>query len=393
MRFLRSLQGERPGMGSELIMPDRYGEQLAFLSPTLAIREDALLADVSFWQKEINFLRMKAAGVAGVIVRAGQRTWPDERFQENWAKAKAAGLPRGSYWFYDSREDPKKQAALWWSLVQSDPGELVHVADLEEGYGGPYWKPEHMRTFVAEFQRLSGLPDDRIAIYTGYYWWLARVGADPFFKRFALHLAWYADMSVVRIPAPWDEDDLLFWQWTSSGDGLKYGVSSLEIDLNWYCCSLVNFNQRFKLGAEPPSGGTMPTYEAVAIGDNTRLRPDHSTANPYIGSYPKGTKFHGDVPWVCPENIYDAASLLLQKQGDTWLQVIDVNGTPKAGWVAITHKGAQVCTITPPVTTPTNPPGTVTYTDVPYTYTITLGDGVVYELQTITGSGIMKVKQ
>lgn len=94
----------------------------------------------------------------------------------------------------------------------------------------------------------------------------------------------------------------------------------------------------------------MAKYEAVAIGDNTRLRPDHSTENDYIGNYPRGTKFHGDVVWINP------ADTGTQIKGDTWLQVIDVNGTLKKGWVAITHKGFPICTITPAVEVPTEPP-------------------------------------
>ena len=61
MKLLRYLQGERPGMGSELIMPDRLGEKFAAvsLSPTIAIQEDVLIADVSFWQETIDFILMK----------------------------------------------------------------------------------------------------------------------------------------------------------------------------------------------------------------------------------------------------------------------------------------------------------------------------------------------
>lgn len=234
------------------------GEAVFTISPQpIYIQTQIRLPDVSYYQDEINFLVMKPL-VDGVIIRAGQRFWEDIRFKINWLKAKAAGIPRGSYWLYDSREDPKKQAALWWSLIQGDPGELVHVADLEEAYGGPYGKPADMQTFIQEFQRLSGLPDARVAIYTGYFWWTSRVGNNPFFKRFQLWLAWYAAMAVVRVPVPWTEADLIFWQYTSSGDGHLYGVSSLEIDLNWYCCDAASFSKRFGLGAStPPTGGEM----------------------------------------------------------------------------------------------------------------------------------------
>lgn len=285
IRFIRYLQGERPGMGAW----DAYAPAASPLLAPILIQQQVLLADVSFYQGDIDFKAMKSSGVSGAIIRAGQRNWVDSRFRENWQKAKEAGIARGSYWFYDSREDPKKQAALWWSLIQDDPGELVHVADLEENYRGAYGKPEHFRTFVQEFQRLSGLPDNRIVIYTGYFWWDDRVGGDPFFKRFGLWLAWYAAMVYVRVPSPWVEDDLLFWQFTSSGNGPLYGVSSLEIDLNWFCCDGLAFSQRFSLEETPEDGETMPTYyKWNGIAANVREGPGAS----YLD---RGDLMNGDV--------------------------------------------------------------------------------------------------
>jgi hypothetical protein len=98
----------------------------------------------------------------------------------------------------------------------------------------------------------------------------------------------------------------------------------------------------------------MTRYEAIAIGDNTRLRPDHNTLSPYLANYPKGTKFHGDVLFTATEQLKNADGLVVQMVGDKWLQVVDVNGTAKAGWVAIVHKGSLVCTLIdnqPPVAT------------------------------------------
>ena len=268
--MLRHLQGERPGMsaGTE-IKPT----PASFLYYPIAIQTQIRFADVSYYQSEIDFHVMKAV-LDGVIIRAGQRNWEDSKFRVNWAKAKEAGLPRGSYFLYDSREDPKKQAALWWYLIKDDTGELVHAADLEESYGGPYGLPSHMRTFLQEFQRLSGLPDDRIVIYTGFFWWSQRVGNDIFFRRFALWIAWYATMNAVRVPAPWIESDLFGWQYTSSGPGPLYGVGSEEIDLDWYCCDAAAYSKRFNLGAPPTTGDeTMYFYRWNSEGANIRNGP------------------------------------------------------------------------------------------------------------------------
>lgn len=55
--------------------------------------------DVSFWQKEVDFEALRDAGADFVILRAGYRTSVDSYFEENYAKAKAAGLDVGAYWY------------------------------------------------------------------------------------------------------------------------------------------------------------------------------------------------------------------------------------------------------------------------------------------------------
>lgn len=366
-RLTRHLQGERRGMGSEL-KPPTPKEEVRITAihpeivwaPTILIQTLVRLADVSFWQDVINFVVMKAAGISGVIIRAGQKNWADLKFLINWALAKLAGLPRGSYWFYDSREDPRKQAELWWSLIKDDPGELVHVADFEESYGGPYGSKAHFKEFLNRFQLLSRLTADRIAIYTGFFWWVARVGNDPFFKRFQLWLASYGAMSQARIPEPWTAADLLFWQYTASGNGPAYGVSSAEIDLNWYCCDLVAFGKRFPListGEQPMPDYIYKITPTGSAGSKVRSEPD--TGNTSNLTLPFGKYAHGNRKLTIAEDKFENGSQV-NRAGDVWLEVLEVNGTvlPQPGYIAEIHLGARYATITqigtpPPPTEPT----------------------------------------
>jgi GH25 family lysozyme M1 (1,4-beta-N-acetylmuramidase) len=394
--LVRYMRGERKGMGSELKPPTPEMESLVFLlhpetifAPTILIQTMVRLADVSFYQATIDFVVMKAAGLFGVIIRAGQRNWADSRFGENWRKAKEAGLPRGSYWFYDSREDPKKQAALWWSLLEGDTGELVHAADFEESYGGPYGTKAHFKEFLNEFQRLSGLPDGRIAIYTGFFWWIARAGNDLFFRRYNLWLAGYSEMSLVRIPAPWADPDLLFWQYTAEGNGPAYGVSSLEIDLNWYCCDPASYKKRFPLASgEPPTQGEPMAdyvYKITPTGSaGSKVRPEPDTGNTSSLTLPYGRVAYGNRRITIAEDRFENGSQV-NRAGDVWLEVLEVNGTvlPQPGYIAEIHLGQRYATITqigtPP---PPDPEPTPTIPDLPVM--IVLGDDVTYAKQTLT---------
>ena len=371
--WFRYFQGERRGMGSELKPPTAEEEALiarlfpqSFFAPSIIIQTSVRLADVSFWQGVINFVLMKSAGLFGVIIRGGQNTWADIKFKINWALAKAARLPRGSYFFYDSRVDPGRQAELWAAQLGGDLGELPHAADFEESYGGPFGKKEHFKAFLQRFQQLTGLPDDRIIIYTGFFWWLARVGDDPWFKRYRLWIASYGPMSGVRIPAPWTIDDLLFWQYTASGDGKAYGVSSLEIDLNYYARDPFSYIKQFPLAAmdqtpiPPPEGEPMTdyTYSITPTGSaGSKVRPEPDTGNTSNLTLPYGKYAYGNQRITIAEDKFEGGAQV-NKAGDVWLKVLEVNGVvlPQPGYIAAIHLGQRYATIEPLQTIPPPPP-------------------------------------
>ena len=101
----------------------------------------------------------------------------------------------------------------------------------------------------------NNLPNLKLGVYTGYYYWLSHKPSNQnslnWFGQFPLWLAWYTDNpSAVKIPAPWT--NLLYWQYSSHGDGPYYGVNTLNIDLNNFNGSVNTFNTRYGVGAEPP---------------------------------------------------------------------------------------------------------------------------------------------
>lgn len=55
--------------------------------------------DVSKWQGNVNWERVKAAGIDFVIIRAGYGSAVDPKFADNYADATAAGLHVGAYWY------------------------------------------------------------------------------------------------------------------------------------------------------------------------------------------------------------------------------------------------------------------------------------------------------
>ena len=217
--------------------------------------------DVSFYQDDpetpqgIDFVKMSAS--AGyVIIRAGQNIWVDSDFKANWREAKLAGLPRGSYWFYDSRIEPKRQAELWVQQFAGDFGELPLFADFEENYKGAYAGWKNWYTFLERLKQL--ISGKEIAIYTAYYYWrdnapnaTTQASNLAYFHQYPLWIANYGAAEPL-VPAPWAKGEWLFWQYTETGDGNLFGVESKGIDLNYFNGDLAALKARFNLTDAPP---------------------------------------------------------------------------------------------------------------------------------------------
>ena len=215
---------------------------------------NAIGPDVSFYQDDpqtpqgIDFRKM-AASAAYVIIRAGQNLWVDPDFKMNWREAKLANLPRGSYWFFDSRAEPKRQAELWVQQFGGDLGELPLFADFEEAYNGPFKGWRSWVTFLDRLKVLVGTKE--IAIYTAYYYWRdnAPGAGTPNLEYFHQYPLWIANYGVTQplIPRPWTSNEWLFWQYTEAGDGKLFGVESNGIDLNYFHGDLATFKARFNI--------------------------------------------------------------------------------------------------------------------------------------------------
>ena len=93
--------------------------------------------DVSSWQGNIDFAKVKASGIDFVIIRAGygrETRQNDNCFELNYRNAKAAGLDVGAYWYSyaDSAEDAVKEACACMEVIKGKKFEYPIYFDLEE---------------------------------------------------------------------------------------------------------------------------------------------------------------------------------------------------------------------------------------------------------------------
>ena len=93
--------------------------------------------DVSKYQKNIDWNKVKADGVEFAVIRAGygrEITQKDPCFEQNYEGAKAAGLRVGTYWYSyaESAEDAKTEAAAFLEAVKGKTFDLPVYYDVEE---------------------------------------------------------------------------------------------------------------------------------------------------------------------------------------------------------------------------------------------------------------------
>jgi lysozyme len=187
--------------------------------------------DVSYWQGDIDWRKVHAAGIQFAFIKATEGgDYLDPKFLQNWHAAKRAGIARGAYHFIYWCRYASEQAEWFVRHVPRDPDALPPVLDLE-------WN-SHSKTCPHKISRELALKKIKIIleamerhtgkrpiIYTdpsfhrdvlrgefkSYHYWLRSVAAEP--------QKIYGDRS-------W-----AFWQFTTTGS--VPGVKG-KVDRNIY---------------------------------------------------------------------------------------------------------------------------------------------------------------
>lgn len=165
-----------------------------------------LVVDLSHWNGDVDFMKLKNDGVWGVILKCGGAEngvmYIDKNFIKYYSMAKSQGLHVGAYWFTGMRFTAIQEASQfhkWISVLQFD---LPVYIDFEVSN---YTKKKENTQFVVDFiecmyrlgkyfvgvyaSDLSGFSDrlDIKALYP-YTWWVARYGNEVRYARLNCHI-------------------------------------------------------------------------------------------------------------------------------------------------------------------------------------------------------------
>ena len=182
--------------------------------------------DVSNWQGDIDWAKVRAAGTQFAFIKATEGgDFLDPKFRQNWYGAKRAGIPRGAYHMLYWCRTAKEQALWFVRNVPSDADALPPVLDLEWNHHSrscPQNAPPGvaLKKIKIILEVMESHMGKRPIIYTdvafhrdvlegelkGYNFWLRSVAAEP---------------HEIYRSRPW-----LFWQFTTTGHvpGIKVPV-------------------------------------------------------------------------------------------------------------------------------------------------------------------------
>ena len=93
--------------------------------------------DVSKWNGDVDFKKVKAAGIDFVMIRAGLGSniaYKDKKFEQNYKNAKAAGLHVGAYWYSyaTTAAEATAEAAVFLKVVKGKKFDYPLAFDIEE---------------------------------------------------------------------------------------------------------------------------------------------------------------------------------------------------------------------------------------------------------------------
>lgn len=187
--------------------------------------------DVSHLQGDIDFGRVKAAGVQFVFLKATEGgTYVDKAFAGNRAKLKAVGLPCGAYHFFRPKGPVDKQVDNFCNTVgKLQPGDLPPVLDVEvpeDWVGIPIADRVKMilQWLNAVEKRLGVQP----IVYINNPMARDQLASDPALAKYLLWVAHYTNRPAPSVPKPWTA--WTFWQYSETG--VVDGIVDKEVDLN-----------------------------------------------------------------------------------------------------------------------------------------------------------------
>lgn len=169
--------------------------------------------DVSEWQEEIDFRKVKEDGIEIVYIRASQGfSYEDSKFEENYKKAKEQNLKVGAYHYVTARteEEARQQARFFVSLLSSKRIDCKLAMDFE--YFDGLTKEEINKIALAFLKEIEKISKKEPIVYSNTY-----DAKYIFNEEVAKYPLWVAQYGVNSPQNNGKWNNWTGWQYTSTG--------------------------------------------------------------------------------------------------------------------------------------------------------------------------------
>ena len=183
--------------------------------------------DISEWQSDVDFNKVKASGIDCVIIRAGQgreTSQKDRHFETHYKNAKAVGLKIGVYWYSyaEGVEDAKREAAACLACIKGKSFDLPIYYDLEDKTIAPLGKIT-ITAIALAFCSAVETAGYKAGVYANLNWFTNYIDKSKITaKDYSIWLAQWSNKADI---------DCDIWQYTSTGkvNGIYGSVDMNEI--------------------------------------------------------------------------------------------------------------------------------------------------------------------
>ncbi|WP_418616846.1 glycoside hydrolase family 25 protein [Ruminococcus sp.] len=180
--------------------------------------------DVSEFQQNIDFNKMKNDGIKAVIIRAGygrETSQKDTMFESHYRNAKEAGLKIGAYWYSyaDSVDDAEKEAKACLECIENKYFDMPIYYDLED-YSMIKLGKTKLTAIAERFCETIKKSNYKAGVYANLNWFNNCLDYDKLKKKYSIWLAQYNSVNELSCD---------IWQNSSTGRVSGYGKN---IDTN-----------------------------------------------------------------------------------------------------------------------------------------------------------------
>ncbi len=186
------------------------------------------MIDVSKYQPEIDYEKVKAAGIKGVIIRCGLTYWGEQQmdkdpyFEQHYAGFKGVGIPVGAYYYSaaDSNDIARKEAEYCKTLLAGKQFELPIYYDVENNERMGKLSKAALTEICKTFCDTMEKADYFVGVYSNTNYFTNKLNFSELSEQYTI---WLADFRGENANQTLKRD---IWQYSSTGriDGISGNV-------------------------------------------------------------------------------------------------------------------------------------------------------------------------